>query len=201
MSVSESVSVSVNIGTLKAISLACGVNGRWSFGSVCLESGGQNGVKIVGTDGRLLMAACADPWGDTSDRQILIPSGLIARLPSTKRALSQNCLVKADLDRVELRVPGGDVHSASTEGGLFPLWRGVFRTFETMDYFDRFQLVDPAIHCQVIKAAKLIGGSSNDIEYRSKRHQIGFSVAGKLYGIIMTKDLGVSMSAFPDWLM
>lgn len=200
---SVSVSVSVNIGLLKAVSLACGANGRWGLGNVCLESGGQNGAKIVGTDGRWLMAACADPFGTTDGRQVLIPASLINRLPSTKRALAQNCLIKADSERVELWCPGGVVHSASAEPGLFPLWRSIFRSFDGMDYYDHFQLVDPAIHCQLIKAAKLIGADATDILYSSKRHQIGFTVYSNnpLYGVIMTKNHGVSMSAFPDWLM
>lgn len=200
---SVSVSVSVNIGVLKAVSLACGSNGRWDLGNVCLESGGVHGAKIVGTDGRWLIAASADPWGDTNGQQVLIPASLINRLPSTKRALAQNCLIKSESGRVELWAPGGDVYSASVDGGLFPLWRGIFREFDEKDYYDHFQLVDPAIHCQLIKAAKLIGADSTDITYGSKRHQIGFTVYSNnpLYGVIMTKDHGVSMSAFPDWLM
>lgn len=200
--VSESVSVSVNIGLLKAVSMACGSSGRWSLDYVCLESGGVNGAKIVATDGRWLMAACADPLGTTDGQQVLIPVSLINKLPSTKQSLAKNLLVKADSERVELWSPDGVVHSASMAGGLFPLWRGVFREFDAMDYYDHFQLVDPMIHVQLYKAAKLIGADSTDILYSSKRHQIGFTVYNNspLYGVIMTKDVGVSMSAFPDWL-
>ena len=54
---SVSVSVSVNIGVLKAVSMACGSNGRWSLDHVCLESGGVHGAKIVASDGRWLIAA------------------------------------------------------------------------------------------------------------------------------------------------
>lgn len=200
---SVSVSVSVNIGLLKAVSLACGTSSRWSLDHVCLESGGQNGAKLVASDGRWLIAACADPWGTTDGQQVLIPSSLINKIPSTKRALSQNLLVKADSERVELWCPDGVVHSASVQPGLFPLWRGIFREFDAKDYYDHFQMIDPLIHCQLLKAAKLIGADSTDILYSSKRHQIGFTVYNNtaLYGVIMTRDHGVSMSGFPDWLM
>lgn len=201
--VASPVSVSVNIGVLKAVSMACGSYGRWSLDCVCLESGGVNGAKIIGTDGRWIMAACADAFGTTDGQQVLIPVSLINKLPSSKRALSQNLLVKADSERVELWCPNGVVHSANITGDLFPLWRGIFREFDAMDYYDHFQLVDPMIHAQLYKAAKLIGADSTDILYSSKRHQIGFTVYNNspLYGVIMTKDVGVSMSAFPNWLM
>ena len=134
---------------------------------------------------------------------MLIPASLINKIPSTKRVLSQNCLIKADTERVELWLPDGVVHSASVQPGLFPLWRGIFRYFDAKDYYDHFQMIDPAIHCQLIKAAKLVGADSTDILYGSKRHQIGFTVYNNspLYGVIMTRDHGVSMSGFPDWLM
>lgn len=199
---SVSVSVSVNIGVLKAVSMACGTSSRWAFDAVLVDYS-DKGVHLVATDGRWLICSrvSSDPQ---ADYKCTIPASLISKLGSSKRKLAQNLVIQADDNSVELWCPDGVVHSANYCNPVFPTWRNIFREFNNLPDYDHFQRVNPAIHMQLHKAAKLVGSESGEIEYRSKHYQIGFEVFGenRLYGVIMTISSGRAvMSDFPDWLM